>query len=87
VVAKFRERLPENKQRLQIFHMERFNQKNLNKAENKEKYHIVVSNRFAALEDLGTEVDNNSGRESIRENTKVSAEEGLGYYEVKKQKP
>jgi hypothetical protein len=51
VVAKVRQRLPVNKQSLQRFHMERFNSKNLNKVEAKEKYRIEVSNRFAALED------------------------------------
>jgi hypothetical protein len=50
-VAKVRERLEENKQRLQIFHMERFNLKNLNETEGKVKYHIEVTNWFAALED------------------------------------
>jgi hypothetical protein len=34
--------------------MVRFNLKKLNKVEGKEKYHVEVSNRFAALEDLDT---------------------------------
>jgi hypothetical protein len=38
------------------FHMERFDLKNLNEVEGKEKYHVEVSDKFAALEDLGTEV-------------------------------
>jgi hypothetical protein len=46
VVAKVRERLAINKQR---FHRNTFNLKKLNKVEGKEKYHIEVSNRFAAL--------------------------------------
>jgi uncharacterized metal-binding protein YceD (DUF177 family) len=45
-----------NKQRLHRFSTERFNLK-LNEVESKEKYHLEVSNRFAALEDLGAEAD------------------------------
>jgi hypothetical protein len=45
--------------------MERFNLKKLNVVE--------VSHRFAALEDLDTEVEINSAWEKIRENIKVSA--------------
>jgi hypothetical protein len=40
--------------------MERFNLKKLNEAEGKEKYHVLVSNRFAALEDLDAEVGINT---------------------------
>jgi hypothetical protein len=40
--------------------VEGFNIKKLNKAKGKEKYHVEVSNRFAALEDLIMEVDINS---------------------------
>jgi hypothetical protein len=47
----------------------------------------VVSNRFAALEDLDTEVEINSAWETIRENIKISAKESLGYFELKKHKP
>jgi hypothetical protein len=60
VVAKVRERLAVNKQRLLSFHTERFNPKLLNKVEGKEKYLADVLNRFAALEDFGIEVDINS---------------------------
>jgi hypothetical protein len=42
--------------------MERFNLKKLNEVQGKEQYRVEVSNRFAALEDLGVEV------EMIREN-------------------
>jgi hypothetical protein len=41
---------------------------------------------FAALENLDTEVNNTQAWESIRENTNISAQESLGYYELKKQK-
>jgi hypothetical protein len=83
VVVKVRERLAVNKQRLHRFHMGRFNLKKLNKVEGKEQYHVEVSNRFAALEDL----DINSGWETIRQNIKFSAEESLGYYDLRKHEP
>jgi hypothetical protein len=38
------------------FHMERFNRNKLNKTEGKEQYRVEISNRFAALADLGVEV-------------------------------
>jgi hypothetical protein len=57
VVAKVRERLAVNKQRSQRFDTERFNLKKLNNAEGKEQFHVEVSNRFAAMEDLDTEVE------------------------------
>jgi hypothetical protein len=60
VVAKVRERLAVNKQRSQRFDMERFNIKKLTDVEGKEKFRVEISNRFAALEDLDTEVEINS---------------------------
>jgi hypothetical protein len=59
--------------------MERFNLKKLNEVEGKEQFHVEVSNRFAALEELGAEVEINSSRETIRENIKITAKESLGY--------
>jgi hypothetical protein len=56
VVAKIRERLAVNKQRSQRFHIERLNLKKLNKVEGKKQFHVEVSNRFAALEDLEAKV-------------------------------
>jgi hypothetical protein len=47
--------------------MERFNLKKLNEVEDKEQYHVEISNRFAALENLDTEVDVNKAWETIRE--------------------
>jgi hypothetical protein len=84
VVAKFGERLAVNKQRSYRFNMERFNLKKLNKVEGKEKYHVEVSNRFAALEDLDGEVEINSAWEMIEENIKISAKGSIGYYAMKK---
>jgi hypothetical protein len=60
VVAKVMERLLVNKQRSQRFNMERFNFKQLNLVEGKEQFHVEVSSRFAALEDVDTEVKVNS---------------------------
>jgi hypothetical protein len=71
VVAKVRERLATNKQRSQRFHVKRLNLKKLNEVEGKEQYHVEVSNRFAALEDLDSEVEINSAWEMIRENIKI----------------
>jgi hypothetical protein len=59
--------------------MERFNLKKLNEAEGKEQYWVEISNRFAALENLDAEVDSNRAWDTIRENTKMSAKESLGY--------
>jgi hypothetical protein len=44
-----------------------------------------VSNRFAALKDLDTEVETNCAWKKIRENIKISAKESLGYSELKEQ--
>jgi hypothetical protein len=39
---------------------ERFNLRKLDEVEDKEKYHVEVSNRFVALKDLYAEVEINS---------------------------
>jgi hypothetical protein len=46
--------------------MERFNLKKVNKVEDKEQYRVEISNRFAAMENLDTEVNINSAWETIR---------------------
>jgi hypothetical protein len=43
---------------------------------------VVVSNRFAVLEDLEAEVEINSAWETFRENTNISAQESIGYFEI-----
>jgi hypothetical protein len=58
VVAKVRERLAVSKQTTHRVHMERFNLKKLNAVEGKDHYRAEISNRFAALENLDTEVGN-----------------------------
>jgi hypothetical protein len=75
VVAKFKERLAVNKHISFRFHVEWFELKKLNEVESKEQCRVEVSNRFAALEDLDTEVEIKSAWETIRENTKISATE------------
>jgi hypothetical protein len=40
--------------------MERFNLRKLKDVEGKKQFHVEVSDRFAALEDLDTEVEINS---------------------------
>jgi hypothetical protein len=75
-----------NKQRSQRFDMERFNLKKLKAVEGKEQFRVEVSNKFAALEDLDTEVEINSAWETIRENIKISAKESLGNFQLKKHK-
>jgi hypothetical protein len=57
MMAKIRERLAVSKQTTHRIHMERFNLKKLN--EGKEQYRVEISDRFAALENLDTEVDVN----------------------------
>jgi hypothetical protein len=37
---------------LNIFHIERFNLKKLNEVEGKDQYHVEISNRFIALENM-----------------------------------
>jgi hypothetical protein len=61
--------------------MERLN------VEGKEQFCVEASNRFAALEDLDTEVEINSAWETIRGNIKISAKESLGYLDLKKHTP
>jgi hypothetical protein len=59
----------------------------LNDVEGKKQFRVEVSNRFAALEDLDTEVEINSAWETIRENIKISAKDSPVYFEFKKHKP
>ncbi|PNF21835.1 hypothetical protein B7P43_G05968 [Cryptotermes secundus] len=76
-----------SKQTTHRVNMEMFNLKKLNEVEGKEQYCVEISNRFAALENLKTEVDINKAWETVRENMKMSAKESLGYYEPTKHKP
>jgi hypothetical protein len=44
--------------------MERFNLKKLNEVEGKEQYHVEISDRFSALENVDAEVDIDSAWET-----------------------
>jgi hypothetical protein len=85
-VAKVWVRLAVSKQTTHRVHMERFNIKKLNEVEGKEQYCAEISNRFAALENLDTEVDINITWGTLRDNIKISAKENIGYCELKKHK-
>jgi hypothetical protein len=87
VVAKLGERISVSKRARQNFDPERFDLKKLNDVEVKEKYQVEISNRFAALESLDECFDINNAWESIREKTKTSAKENLGYQKLKHNKP
>jgi hypothetical protein len=67
VVAKVRERLAVKRYHTD-YHMEIVCPNKLNEVEGKEQYNVEVWNRFAALEDMGTEVEMISAWETIREN-------------------
>jgi hypothetical protein len=58
--------------------MEKFNLQKLKEVENKEQYRVEISNRFAAVKHLDTEVDINIAWETIRESIKISSKESLG---------
>jgi hypothetical protein len=47
---------------------------------------MKISNRFAALENLGVDVINRAW-ETVTENANISAKEKLGSYELKQCKP
>jgi hypothetical protein len=64
-----------------------YNLKKLNDVVGKEQYRVEISNRFAAMENLDTEVDVNKAWETITENINISGKESLGYCELKKNKP
>jgi hypothetical protein len=87
VVAKVRERLAVSKQTTYSFHMDRFNLIKLNEVEDIEQDRVEISNMFATLENLDTEMDVNKSWLTIRKIIKISAKKGLGYYELKKHKP
>jgi 50S ribosomal subunit-associated GTPase HflX len=63
--------------------LQRFDLKNLDDIQVKEKYQVEILNRFAALESLDESFDINNASESIRENIKTSAKENLGYQKLK----
>jgi hypothetical protein len=54
--------------------------------EDRKQYHIEISNRFAALENLSGREDINRAWKIIKGNIKMSAKKSLGLYELKKHK-
>ena len=87
MVVKVRERLAENKQAAQRFQRERFNPRKLNELEVRKQYHIEITNRFAALQNVSDVEDINRAWQNIKENIKTSAKESLGLQELKQHKP
>jgi hypothetical protein len=72
-----RKRAPHN------FDGERFNVTKLNDQEVRKQYHIQITDRFAALENLRDDEDINRAWESMKGNIKTSASGSLGLYELK----
>jgi hypothetical protein len=71
VLTKVKERLAVSKQKTYRLHVESLNLEKLNEVEGKEQYRAEISNRFAVLQNLDTEVDINRSWETIRENINV----------------
>jgi hypothetical protein len=87
VVVKVRERLAVRKRATRKFAGTRFNMRKLNDREVKKQYHIEITNRFSALENLSYDEDINRVWESIEENIKTSAKDSLGQHEMNQHKP
>ena len=76
-----------SKQAAQKFDVERFNRRKLHELEVRKQYHIEITNRFEALENLSDDEDINRACENIKENIKTTAKESLGLHELKQHKP
>ena len=68
MVAKVKERLAVSKQAAQKFDVVRLNLRKLNELQVRKQYHIKISNRFAALENLIDSEDIIRVWENIKEN-------------------
>lgn len=62
--------------------MQRFDIQKLNNMKVKKQYQVKITNRFRAFKNLDENMNISMAQESIRENTKISAEEFLGQYEL-----
>jgi hypothetical protein len=82
VVAKLREGVSVSKRTRQNLDLESVDLKYLNDIEVKGKYHVEISNRFAALENLDESFENNNPWENIIENIETSAKGILGYQKL-----
>jgi hypothetical protein len=67
--------------------VERFSLKKFNEGEVTENYQVTIINKSAALENLEDNGDINRLLDNIRENIKISAQQGLGYRESEHHKP
>jgi hypothetical protein len=85
VVNKVRERQAVGKRMAKIT-VDRFNLKQLNEEEDKEKYQVTIKNKFADLENLDNNGDINRAWQTIRQNI-ISAEESIGLCESRSYKP
>ena len=65
---------------------ERFNLRKLNELEVRKRYQIEITNRFAALGNVGNDGDINRAWEDIKESIKTSAKGSLGVQDRKKYK-
>jgi hypothetical protein len=81
VVANVRVGLEVSKQEMHKFHIERLNLKKLNEVEDKEHFRVEISDRFATLENLDSEVDIQKPWEN-RENFRISAKDCVSYFDV-----
>jgi len=84
--ATVREILAVSKQEARRFDGERFNLRKLNELEVRKQYQIEITNRFAALDNVGDSEDINRAWENIKENIKAPAKESLGLHELKQHK-
>jgi hypothetical protein len=83
VAVKVRERLAVSKRDAQKIDMERFNLKNLYEEEVKEQYLFTIRSKSAVLENVEDSDGINRACDNMRENIKISAQESLGYCELK----
>jgi hypothetical protein len=86
-MATVRKRLAGNKQAAQMYDVESFYLRKLSDLQVIKKYQIEISNRFAALETLNDSEDINKAWENNEQNTKYSAIESLGLFELEQRNP
>jgi len=63
--------------------VERFNLRKLSELGYRKQYHIKISKRFAAVQNLHVNKEINRAWENIQENIKTSAKGSQGLYEIK----
>jgi hypothetical protein len=73
VVTEVRQRLSVSKWAAQKFDAKRFHLKKLTKVELTQQYHIKISYRFAALENINYSDNTNKAWENLKQNIKISA--------------